>query len=135
VTSSQPGGASQADSVISATSVVPSGPALRAAFPVLSVVMRWSALRRLAIRRLARIPIPERERPTEFSWGHARAEWTDGSSREGWVRLGDAQSFTEAVTAEVARRLHGQQAKPGAYTPGALFGASLATDVGAEFAT
>jgi hypothetical protein len=37
-----------------------------------------------------------------------------------------------ATTAEVARRLAGGQARPGAYTPAALFGASLATDLGAE---
>jgi len=71
--------------------------------------------------------------PREFSWGHARVEWNDGTSREGWLRLGDAQHFTEAATAEVARRLLEGRAEPGAYTPGALFGPSLASDVGAEF--
>ena len=71
--------------------------------------------------------------PREFSWGHARVEWNDGTSREGWLRLGDAQHFTEAATAEVARRLLEGRAEPGTYTPGVLFGASLATDIGAEF--
>jgi short subunit dehydrogenase-like uncharacterized protein len=125
--------ASRAGSVIAATSAIPSGPAVRAAFPALSLLLRPAAVRRFAVGQVARIPIPARERPREFSWGHARAEWSDGTSREGWLRLGDAQYFTEAVTAEVARRLAGQQAEPGAYTPGALFGAALATDVGAEF--
>lgn len=125
--------ASNADSVISATSAIPSGPAVRAVFPALSLLMRSSVLRRFAIGRVARIPLHARERATAFSWGHARAEWNDGTSRDGWLRLGDAQHFTEAVTAEVARRLQGHQGRPGAYTPGALFGASLATDVGAEF--
>ncbi|MET0864004.1 MAG: NAD(P)H-binding protein [Nakamurella sp.] len=125
--------ASNADSVISATSAIPSGPAVRVAFPVLSVLMRWSALRRFAIGRVARIPMPERARPREFSWGHAKVEWNDGTSREGWLRLGDAQQFTETATAEVARRLLGQQVAAGAYTPGALFGAALAADVGGEF--
>lgn len=125
--------ASNADSVISASSMIPSGLAVRAAFPALSVLMRSPALRRFAIGRVARIPVPERERPRKFSWGHARAEWNDGTSCEGWLRLEDAAHFTEAVTAEIARRLHGHEAQPGAYTPAALFGASLATDVGAEF--
>jgi short subunit dehydrogenase-like uncharacterized protein len=125
--------ASSAGAVISATSLLPSGPAVRAVFPLLSLVMRAPALRRFTIGRVARIPLPDRARPAEFSWGHARAEWDDGTVREGWLRLGDAQDFTVAATAEVARRLLGQQAKPGAFTPAALFGASLATDLGAEF--
>ncbi|MEP6562809.1 MAG: hypothetical protein ABJD68_17250 [Nakamurella sp.] len=124
---------SKAASVVAATSVIPSGPAVRVVFPVLSLLMRSSALRHFAIGQLARISIPERERPREFSWGHARAEWDDGTSREGWLRLGDAQLFTEAVAAEVARRLRTQRVPAGAYTPGALFGAALATDVGGEF--
>lgn len=124
---------SKAASVISATSAIPSGPAIRVVFPVLSVLLRWSALRRFTIGRVARLTVPERPRPREFSWGHARVEWADGTVREGWLRLGDAQQFTEAATAEVARRLVAQQGRPGAYTPAALFGSSLACDVGGEF--
>jgi hypothetical protein len=100
---------------------------------LLSLLMRSPSLRRFTIGRVARIPLPQRERPAEFSWGHARVEWDDGTARDGWLRLGDAQDFTVAATAEVARRLAGQLGKPGAYTPAALFGASLATDLGAEF--
>ena len=95
--------------------------------------MRSSALRRFAVDRVARIHMPERERPKEFSWGHARAEWADGTIREGWLRLGDAQQFTEAAAAEIACRLLEQHPPAGAYTPAALFGASLATDIGGEF--
>lgn len=125
--------ASKADSVVAATSAIPSGPAVRAVFPILSVVMRSTVLRRAAIARLARVPMRARERTVEFSWGHARAEWADGTSAEAWLRLGDAQQFTETVTAEIARRLLEQHTPTGAYTPGALFGSSLATDLGAEF--
>lgn len=125
--------ASKADSITAASSAIPSGPAVRATFPVLSALLRWPALRRFTIARVARIQIRARERSTEFSWGHARAEWNHSTTAEAWLRLGDAQHFTETVTAEIARRLAGQHAQPGAYTPAALFGASLATDVGAEF--
>ncbi len=124
---------SKADSVIAATSAIPSGPAVRAVFPILSVLLRWPALHRFATARLAGMPIRARERSAQFSWGHARAEWNDGTSADAWLRLGDAQHFTEMVTAEVTRRLLEQQAPAGAYTPAALFGPSLATDLGAEF--
>jgi len=43
------------------------------------------------------------------------------------------QHFTETTTAEIARRLAGGRTSAGAYTPGALFGAALAADIGAEF--
>ena len=123
---------SNADSVVSATAAIPSNPAIRVVFPVLSFVLRSAALRRRAISRLARVALPEKERSRRSSWGHARAEWADGTSRQVWLRIGDAQDFTEATAAEVARRLlRGPQ--PGAYTPAALFGASLATDLGAIF--
>ncbi len=123
--------ASKAPSVLSATSAVPSGPAVRAGFPALSLLMRWSALRRFAIARVARFPIRASERSTD-SWGHARAEWDDGTTADAWLRLGDAQHFTEMACAEIARRLLAGSS-PGAYTPAALFGPSLATDLGAQF--
>lgn len=124
---------SKADSVIAATSAIPSGPAVRAVIPVLSVLLRWAALRRVATARLARVPIRARERSAEFSWGHARADWNDGTSVDGWLRLGDAQLFTETAAAEIAHRLSEHYAPVGAYTPAGLFGLSLATDLGAEF--
>ena len=124
--------ASGASSVVAATAAFPSGPAMRALFPVLGVVLHSSALRRRAIGRLARVRLPEKDRPRPSSWGHARADWDDGSSGEVWMRIGDAQDFTEATAAEVARRLLSGP-RVGAFTPGALFGASLATDLGAEF--
>ena len=125
--------ASNAGSVVSASSAIPSDPFVRAMFPAMSFVLRSSMLRRFAINRLAHVRIPQSDRPREYSWGHATATWADGTTAEGWLRLGDAQQFTESVAAEVARRLAGQQSQTGAYTPAALFGASLATDVGAEF--
>jgi hypothetical protein len=42
-------------------------------------------------------------------------------------------AFTAAVTARVARRLARNERRSGAYTPGALFEPSLATDVGGKF--
>ncbi|GAB3673010.1 saccharopine dehydrogenase NADP-binding domain-containing protein [Angustibacter aerolatus] len=124
--------ATGAPEVVAATSALPASPLLRAAFPALGVALRSNPLRELAVRRLARLPLPERERPSEFSWGRARAEWDDGSTREVWLRLGDAQAFTSAVAAEVARRLSAGAAAPGSYTPGALLGTALATGLGAD---
>jgi hypothetical protein len=42
-------------------------------------------------------------------------------------------AFTATVTANVAQRLARNETRPGAYTPGALFGPSLATDSGGRF--
>jgi short subunit dehydrogenase-like uncharacterized protein len=101
-------------------------------FPIASLALRSSALRRRAIGRLARVRLPARERPRQSSWGHASAEWEDGTSAAVLLRTGDAQDFTEAAAAEVARR-RPDAPRPGAYTPAALYGASLVTDLGATF--
>ncbi|MCX4750102.1 hypothetical protein OG455_32085 [Kitasatospora sp. NBC_01287] len=47
--------------------------------------------------------------------------------------MGDAQKFTVTATAEVARRLAEQGLPAGSYTPAALFGPTLAVDLGATF--
>ena len=49
------------------------------------------------------------------------------------LRLGDAQAFTGAVPAEIARRLLAGQGRPGAWTPAALFGPGLAESCGADY--
>ena len=72
-------------------------------------------------------------RPRPDSWGHARVEWADGTTQEGWLRVGDAQVFTGAVAAEIARRLLAGEGRPGAFTPAALFGPSLALACGGEY--
>ena len=49
------------------------------------------------------------------------------------MRAGEAMAFTNAVTTEVALRLASDEGRPGAYTPGALFGPDLAVQVGGQF--
>jgi hypothetical protein len=86
-----------------------------------------------AKNRLARVKLKARERPRAYSWGHARVAWADGAVEEGWLRVGDAQVFTGAVPAEIALRLLAGEGRPGAFTPAALFGPSLALACGGEF--
>ncbi|MGD6741340.1 saccharopine dehydrogenase NADP-binding domain-containing protein [Streptomyces sp. BH106] len=125
--------ASGARHVLSATSEAPSSPLLRAMMPALSTLMRAERLRSFTTRRLARVRVKAKERPRDHSWGHAVVTWADGETREGWLRLGDAQEFTGAVSAEIARRLLAGEGRPGAYTPAALFGPTLAESCGAAY--
>jgi len=125
--------ASGAPSAVAASSEAPSSPAVRMILPLATVLLAIGPVRAFAKRRLAGVKFKARERPREHSWGHARLEWADGTVREGWLRVGEAQAFTGAVPAEVARRLLAGQGKPGAYTPAALFGPSLARACGGEY--
>ncbi|MFE7031440.1 saccharopine dehydrogenase NADP-binding domain-containing protein [Streptomyces sp. NPDC057621] len=125
--------ASGARHVLSATSEAPSSPLIRAMTPALSALMRRERLRSFATRRLARVRVRAKERPRDHSWGHAVVTWADGENREGWLRLGDAQEFTGAVSAEIARRLLAGEGRPGLYTPAALFGPTLAESCGAAY--
>jgi short subunit dehydrogenase-like uncharacterized protein len=125
--------ASGAPNVISASSEIPASLAVRVILPVATTLLAIDPIRALARRRLAQLNLKPRERPRPHSWAHARLEWSDGTTREGWLRLGDAQAFTGAVPAEVARRLLDGQGRPGANTPAALFGPSLAESCGAEY--
>ncbi len=125
--------ASGAPYVLAASSEVPIGPAVRALLPLAIALSHIKPLRTLAKRRLANLKFSAQARPREYSWGHASIQWPDGTKQEGWLRIGDAQVFTVAVTAEVAVRLLKSEGRPGSYTPGALFGPELAEAVGGEF--
>jgi short subunit dehydrogenase-like uncharacterized protein len=125
--------ASGAPSVISASAEAPSGAVVRAVLPLVTALLGISAVRAFARRRLAAVEFKARERPREHSWGHARLRWADGTVREGWLRVGDAQAFTGAVPAEVARRLLDGEGRPGAYFPAGLFGSSLAESCGGAY--
>ncbi len=125
--------ASGAPFVVAASSLAPTAPAARALLPLATMLLSIKPLRTLARRRLARLRTAPRQRPREHSWGHAHVQWADGTAREGWLRTGDAGTFTAAVAAEVAHRLLKGEGRPGAHTPGALFGPALAEAVGGEF--
>lgn len=124
--------ASQAPSVIVGSSMLPTGP-IRFALPVAAALLAIPPLRSFAQRRLARATVTAQPKAREHSWAHAHVEWADGSVRDGWLRIGDASTFTGAVPAEIARRLLDGLGRPGAFTPAALFGTSLAEACGAEY--
>ncbi|WP_294004959.1 hypothetical protein [Streptomyces sp.] len=125
--------ASGARHVLSASSEAPSSPVIRAMMPAVSTLMRWERLRSFTTRCLAQVRVRAKGRPREHSWGHAVVTWADGETREGWLRPGDAQEYTGAVPAEIARRLLAGEGRPGAYTPAALFGPALAESCGAAY--
>jgi short subunit dehydrogenase-like uncharacterized protein len=127
--------ASRAETVVSASSEVPYGSAIGIGLPVMGLMARSRYLRRVATARLSRVKVTARERPRAHSWGHAHVAWASGTSAEGWFRAEDALDFTTAVAAEVTLRLAAGEGRPGAHTPGSLFGASLAEAAGAELIT
>jgi hypothetical protein len=50
-----------------------------------------------------------------------------------WLRAGEGMAFTAMVAAEVASRLGRNEGRPGAYTPGSLFGPELVAHAGGQF--
>jgi short subunit dehydrogenase-like uncharacterized protein len=124
--------ASGAPDVILTTAMMPPSPVARAALPFAGRLLALEPLRRFVIRRLAAVRTTAAPGPRKHSWGHAVVTWPDGTSREGWLRIGDAMAFTAAVSAEIAARLIRGEGKPGAYTPAAAFGPDLATAAGGE---
>jgi short subunit dehydrogenase-like uncharacterized protein len=125
--------ASGASFAVSATSMVPSAAVLRAMLPGVLALMKISPLRRFVTRSIAAIHVkPSIAKAPQVSWSNARVEWSSGATRQGWMRTGDAMVFTADVMARVAIRLMRGEGEPGAYTPGALFGAGLAVECGGE---
>ncbi len=125
--------ASGAPAVTAASSEVPASRALRAALPAAAALLSRPALQRIATRGLARARVTPRAHDTDYSWARARVEDSNGAVREGWLRAGEGMAFTVAVASEVADRLAHGSPRPGAYTPGALFGPDLAEQVGGRF--
>jgi short subunit dehydrogenase-like uncharacterized protein len=127
--------ASGAPSVVAATSMAPSSALLRILLrmllPAILSVMKIGRVRRAATRNIAAIePTPTVQTAPPVSWAHARVAWSSGRQRQGWLRTGDAMAFTADVMARVAIRLMRGDGSPGAYTPGALFGAEFAAECG-----
>jgi short subunit dehydrogenase-like uncharacterized protein len=125
--------ASGAPEVVATSALAPSGAAVRALLPAVTAVLSIPGAAGLAARRLARVQVKPAPRPRESSWAHAVAEWPSGDIREAWLRAGEGMDFTSAALAETALRLARGEGRPGAFTPGVLFGPSLAEAAGAEF--
>lgn len=125
--------ASDADSVVAASPAAPSNPVVRAVLPVVATLFRLPGVSGLATRAMARIPLRAQSMPRTSSWGHASVRWPDGQVREGWLRVGEGTQFTATVAALVAQRLLAGEGRPGAHTPGALFGPELAEAASATF--
>ncbi len=114
------------------SAVVPASPVVRAVLPLLGRLLALEPVRRFAVRGLAGVTAKAAPRPRTHSWGHAVVTWPDGTTREGWLRTGEAMDFTVGVSAATAARLARGEGKPGAYTPAAAFGPDLATAAGGE---
>ena len=125
--------ASGAPSVVAASNMAFLSPLARSVVPALVGLLRIGGIRTFAKRQIGNVKVKAASMPREYSWGHARVQWASGEVHEGWLRAGEGMDFTAAVTAKVAARLAGSGGKPGAYTPGALFGPDLAEEVGGQF--
>ncbi|WP_214402309.1 saccharopine dehydrogenase NADP-binding domain-containing protein [Pseudonocardia lacus] len=122
--------ASGAPFVVAASTYTASGPLVRAVLPAVGALMAVPPLRRAAVRALSRVRVTPKPPARESTWAHARVEWADGTVREGWMRAGEAMAFTAGVAAEVALRLSRGEGRPGASTPGAMFGPELVDAAG-----
>lgn len=124
--------ASGAPSVTAASSLVPTSTAVRALLPVLGALVSVGPVGTLATRLLGRAPLKARPRADEHSWGHAEVRWADGTTREGWLRTGDAMAFTVAAAVQAVVRLTRGEGRAGAHTPTLAFGTDLAAAAGGE---
>ncbi|MGB8405701.1 MAG: saccharopine dehydrogenase NADP-binding domain-containing protein [Mycobacterium sp.] len=127
--------ASGAGDVVAFSSEVPSGRMVRAALPVLSALLAVRPIRIRLQRLISRARLTPPAKSGDVSWAYARLEWPDGTHREAWLRTGEGYGFTAKVAAHTATRLSDGRGLPGAFTPGALFGAELARDAGAQIIT
>jgi short subunit dehydrogenase-like uncharacterized protein len=124
--------ASGAGEVVAYSSEVPSGRIARALLPVMSALLSVTAIRRRVLRLIERLRLAPPVSRGEVSWAYARLEWADNSNAEAWLRTGEGYAFTGEVAALVADGLREGSASAGAFTPGALFGPTLAVRAGAE---
>ncbi|MCR1000624.1 saccharopine dehydrogenase NADP-binding domain-containing protein [Serratia rubidaea] len=125
--------ASHAPSVTATTGTAPISRVARTVAPLVGKLLSIKLLRRFVLGQLAKARMKEIPSPRRYSWGHAVITWPDGRRREGWLRADDGMVYTASVAALVAANLARGDGRPGAYTPGALFGTSLAEQAGGKF--
>ena len=123
---------SGAPTVVAASTLAPTGAAIRALLPVAGAALSVAPVRGFARTRLAAVRTRAGERPREHSWGHARAQWADGTIREAWLRAGSASVMTASTAAAVAVGLAEGRGRSGAHTPVAALGLGIVNAAGAE---
>lgn len=124
--------AGNAPSAVACSAMVPGSAVVRAILPFVSLIFRSKFMRDFAAARMANIEVPPIQE-IKPSWARALVKWSDGTVKEAWLKAGEGMKFTTDVAGEVAYRLATGKGKPGAFTPGALFGSELAVTVGGEF--
>lgn len=115
------------------SALAPTSPLIRSTLPLMSRLLKLPSMRRMMIKSMAASKTKKAPRPRPYSWGHAVIEWSDGTTRESWLRADDAMDYTADVMMVVVRALIAGTAPHGAYTPAAAFGPELAVQAGATF--
>jgi short subunit dehydrogenase-like uncharacterized protein len=124
--------ASGAPNVVSAAGAAPTAAIVRyLIFPLMGRLMKFGFVLRALTKQFSKMPSPQRA--NVYSWSRAYVVWPDGRSKEGWLKAGEGMEFTAKIAATIATRLFRGEGKPGAYTPGALFGPDLVTEAGGSF--
>ena len=127
--------ASGAADVDAFTTEIPSSPVVRAALPALARAARFTVMRRTLeyAVSLTDSPGPNAGGSADYiSLSYAELTWADGTSRAGWLQMGDGYEFSGAVAAAVAGAQLAGAVTPGAKTPAAVLGPQIAFDAGAK---
>lgn len=124
--------ASGAPDIVAASTEMAMGAAVRALLPVAALLLRVGAIRRFLTMRIANMQLTQKPMPRPSTWGRARVQWTDGTTRTAWLRTGDTNEFTAAIPAFAALHIARGEALAGAGTPIELVGMGLVAEAGAE---
>jgi short subunit dehydrogenase-like uncharacterized protein len=130
--------ASGARDVDAFTTEMPANPFVRAVLPLLSRGARYGVIRRVLEYgvSLTNSPGPGAGQAADYvSLSYAELDWPDGTTRRGWLTMGDGYDFTGRVAAAVIRAQLTGRVPHGAYTPAAVLGPKLAYEAGAELVT
>ncbi len=129
--------ASGAPIATAGSSMAPRSPIVRAIIAAAAALLRIRPVGDLAKRRIAAIEskpkAADEPKAPSVSWTRARVQWASGVSRVGFMRTGDSMPFTVNVMSAVTMKLARGEGRPGAFTPGALFGPDLAIEAGGQF--
>jgi short subunit dehydrogenase-like uncharacterized protein len=127
--------ASGAAEVDAFTTEVPSNRLVRALLPALARGAHYGPVRRAMEYgvSLTDSPGPAAGRAADYvSLSYAELDWPDGTSRRGWLTLGDGYDFSARVAAAVVQAQLTGRVPTGAHTPTAVLSPELAYQAGAR---